>query len=98
MYATVARRKGNEARAQETAHAAQQEFMPKLRGAHGVVSLSLVEDREHGVTTEIILWESKAQADAVQHEHERWVGALDAHGHHLESANHGEAWLFTAQR
>lgn len=98
MYATVERRKVNEARAQETAQAAQEEVTPRLRRAHGFVSLSLVEDREHGMTTEIIIWESKEQADAVQHEHERWVGTLDAHGHHLESANHGEAWVFTAQR
>lgn len=42
------------------------------------------------MNTQIIVWESKAHADAFQHDADSWNRTLDAHGHRPESANRGE--------
>lgn len=93
MYTIVERRKANPARAQETGQQAQREFLPKLQQAPGFVGFYLVEDKEQGVNTAIIVWESKAQADAFQDEAARWMRTLDEHGHQLETSNRGETVL-----
>jgi len=90
MYTMIERRKANQARAQETGQQAQRDFLPKLQQASGFVGFYLVEDKEDGVNTAIIVWESKAQADAFQPEADSWTRTLDAHGHRLETSNRGE--------
>ena len=90
MYTIIERRKMNQARAQETGQQAQRDLLPKLRQAPGFVGFYLVADTEQGVTTAVIVWESKAQADAFQQEADRWTQTLEAHGHRLESSNSGE--------
>lgn len=90
MYTVIERRKANQQRAQETGQQAQVAFLPKLQRAPGFIGFYLVEDKENGVNTAIVVWESKAQADAFQKEAESWARTLDEHGHRLESSNRGE--------
>lgn len=90
MYTIIDRRKVNRARVDETAQAAQSGPTAGLSAASGFVGFYLVEDTEEGVNTQIIVWESKAHADAFQHGMDSWNRTLDAHGHRLESANRGE--------
>ncbi len=89
MYAMVTRRTMNPARAQETRERAASEFWPKLQQAPGFVSFSLIQG-EDGVTTAVVLWESKAQADAFRGEAAGWSRALDEFGHQLETQGGGE--------
>ena len=90
MYTIIERRKVNRARVQETEQAAQGGATSKLRTAAGFVGFSLVEDTGEGVNTQIVVWESKAHADAFQQDADSWNRTLDGHGHRLESANRGE--------
>ncbi len=90
MYTIIERRKVNRARTHETEQAARSGPTAKLPTASGFVGLYLVEDTEEGVNTQIVVWESKAHADAFQHEAESWSRTLDENGHRLESANRGE--------
>lgn len=90
MYTIIERRKANQSRAQETGQQAQREFLPKLQQAPGFVGFYLVEDQENGVNTAIVVWESKAQADAFQQEADSWARTLDEHGHRRETSNRGE--------
>ncbi len=89
MYAIVTRRKMNQARIEETRERAASEFWPKLKQAPGFVSFSLIQG-EDGVTTAVIVWESKDQADAFQGEAQSWARTLDEFGHQLEIQGGGE--------
>jgi len=89
MYAIVNRRRMNQARADETRERAMTEFFPKLQQAPGFVSFSLIQG-ETGINTAVILWESKAQADAFQGEAETWAHTLDEFGRQLEILEGGE--------
>ncbi len=93
MYTIIDRRKANRARVDETVQASQGGATAKLSAASGFVGMYLVEDTEEGVNTQIIMWESKAHADAFKHDTDGWNRTLDAHGHRLESSNRGEAVL-----
>jgi len=93
MYTIIDRRKVNRARVHETARAAQGGPTARLSAASGFVGMYLVEDTEEGVNTQIVVWESKAHADAFQHDADGWNRTLDAHDHRLESANRGETVL-----
>ncbi len=93
MYTIIDRRKVNHARMHETVQASQGGATAKLSAASGFVGLHLVEDTEEGVNTQVIMWESKAHADAFQHDTDSWNRTLDAHGHRLESSNRGETVL-----
>ncbi len=98
MYTIIERRKVNHARVHETEQAAQDGPMSKLPTASGFVGLYLVEDTEAGVNTQIVVWESKAHADAFQQDADSWNRMLDAHGHRLESANRGETVIHVDPR
>lgn len=89
MYAIVTRRRTNPSRVQETLERARREFFPKLQQALGFVSCSLIQG-EDGVNTAVILFESKAHADAFQGEATNWTRTLDEFGHQLESQGAGE--------
>jgi len=88
MYATMGRRTRNEARAKEVREQAQREFFPKLRRAPGFVASYLIADGADNVG--VVLWESKAHADAFKGEAEAWGRTLDEHGIRLVSAGGGE--------
>jgi hypothetical protein len=92
MYAIVTRRRMNEARQQETRELAETDFFPTLRQAPGFVSQTLVLG-EDGLTTGVVVWESKAQADAFADERDRWFRTLDEFGHQLESSTEGEVFV-----
>lgn len=88
MYATMARRTRNEARAKEVTESANRDYLPKLRHAPGFVTGYLIADGADNVAVQI--WESKAHADAFKGEREAWGRTLDEHGIRLVSAGGGE--------
>jgi hypothetical protein len=96
MYAWVERRKVNTASLPETIRRGQLEFFPKLQAAPGFAGFSLVADEANGVNTAIIIWESKAHADAFATENSGWMRQLEALGHPLQSDNRGETVLQVA--
>jgi hypothetical protein len=93
MYTWVERRKVNTARLPETIQRAQAAFFPKLRAAPGFVGFSLVADEANGINTAIIVWESRARADAFEAENSGWMRQLEGLGHPLQSDNRGETVL-----
>ena len=90
MYTLVERRKVNPERMQETVQRAQSTFFPKLQQAPGFTGFSLVADEATGINTAIIVWESKAQADAFDAENSAWMRTLEEFGHPQQSDNRGE--------
>jgi len=74
----------------ETVQRAQSEFFPKLQAAPGFIGFYLVSDEPKGVNTAIVVWESKAHADAFDVIGAPWRKALDDLGHALQSDNTGE--------
>ncbi|MEO8715496.1 MAG: hypothetical protein ABI369_10820 [Acetobacteraceae bacterium] len=90
MYTMVERRQNNPARLQETIERAHAEYFPKLQRAPGFVGFSLVPEEATGINTAIVVWESKAHADAFMPEVERWMRVLDEYGHTIQSDNRGE--------
>ncbi len=90
MYTLVERRKINVDRLQETIERAQREFFPQLQAAPGFIGFYLVADEVNGINTAIIVWESKAQADAFEAEYSPWLRTLEELGHALQSDNRGE--------
>jgi hypothetical protein len=90
MYTWIERRKVNPERLQETIQHAQSEFFPKLQHAPGFTSFHLVADEANSINTAIIVWESKAQADAFSGENSGWMRTLENFGHTIQSDNRGE--------
>jgi hypothetical protein len=90
VYTEVERRSANQASMDETVQRAQSEFFPKLQAAPGFIGFYLVSDEPNGVNTAIIVWESKADADAFDVIGAPWRQALDDLGHALQSDNTGE--------
>ena len=90
MYTIVERRTVNLERLQETDQRAQSEFFPKLQQAPGFIGFYLVADEANDINTAVIVWESKARADAFDDVYSRWREALDQYGHIVESDNRGE--------
>ncbi len=90
MYAHVARRKINEARRQESREYGEREFLPKLRGAPGFVTMYLIDEGDADLV--VVIWESKAQAQAFGKEKEReaWKQTLVEHGHQTLHSGGGE--------
>lgn len=93
MYTWVERRKVNPERLQETIQRGQRDFFPKLQAAPGFAGFYLVADEANGINTAIIVWESKAQADAFETEIRRWMETLEELGHALQSDNRGDIVL-----
>lgn len=90
VYTIVERRKINRERMQETVQRAQSEFFPELQRAPGFVGFYLVTDEGNGINTAVIVWESKAQADAFDTAGAGWQQTLEELGHTLQSDNRGE--------
>lgn len=90
MYTVVERRTINPERLQETIQRAQRDFFPKLQAAPGFNGFHLVADEANGINTAILVWESKAQADAFESENSGWLQTLEEYGHTLQSDNRGE--------
>ncbi len=90
MYTIIERRKVNPERLQETTQRAESDFFPKLRAADGFTGFYLVPDEAQGIYTAIVVWASKAQADAFEAESSAWQRTLEQHGHAHQSANRGE--------
>ncbi len=90
MYTIVERRKVNPETIQETMQRGQSEFFPKLQAAPGFTGFYLVADEANGINTAIIVWESKAQADAFETANSGWMRTLEELGHALQSDNRGE--------
>ncbi len=90
MYTIVERRKVNPETMQETIQRGQGEFFPHLQAAPGFTGFYLVADEANGINTAIIVWESKAQADAFDAANSSWMQKLEALGHPLQSDNRGE--------
>lgn len=89
MYALVTRRRMNRAQAQATRARAAREFWPLLQQAPGFVSFTLIEG-DDGANTGLIVFEDKAQLDAIREQAEAWQQSLDADGHQLEHQHEGE--------
>jgi hypothetical protein len=98
MYTVVERRKVNVERLQETTQRAQSEFFPRLQAAPGFIGFYLVADEANGINTAVIVWESKAQADAFEAENSRWLRTLEELGHTLQSDNRGETVITVEAR
>jgi heme-degrading monooxygenase HmoA len=90
VYTEVERRGVNAETIDETIRRGQVEFFPKLQAAPGFIGFSVVSDEENALNTAIIVWESKADADAFDLVGEFWRRALDDLGHPLQSDNRGE--------
>ncbi len=88
MYATVNQRKMNEAKRQETRQQAEREFFPQLRQAPGFVTMYLIAEEEANLA--VVIWESKAQADAFGKVGEGWMKTLEEHGHQMQRSGGGE--------
>jgi heme-degrading monooxygenase HmoA len=91
MYAYITRRKRNPSRIEEVRQLAQRDYVPKLRQAPGFISSTLIHG-DDGVTTGVVLWESKEQADAFMQGEEgtRWQRTLDEYGSVFENRWTGE--------
>ncbi len=99
MFTIVERRTVNPERLHETDQRARSEFYPQLQQAPGFISFSLVADATNGITAAVIIWNSKAQADAFDDVYSRWRQVLDQLGHVVQSDNRGETVLtLDAQR
>ena len=99
MYTVVERRTTNRESLQETGERAQSEFFPKLQQAPGFIGFYLVADEANGINVAVIVWESKAQADAFEAVYSGWVQTLEQLGHTLQSENRGETVItFEPQR
>ena len=90
MYTWIERRQNNPMRLHETIERAHTDYFPILQRAPGFVSFSLVPEESTGINTAIVVWESKAQADAFLPELNRWMRVLDEYGHVVQSDNRGE--------
>lgn len=91
MYTIVERRKANPERMQETVQRARTEFFPPLQAAPGFVGFYLVADEPNGINTAVIVWESKAQAEAFDNKVGKgWQQTLEQLGHTVQSENRGE--------
>ena len=90
MYTIVERRHTNFPRLQETLQRAQSQFFHKLQQASGFTSFYLVTDEVSGINTAIIVWATKAQADAFEEENSNWKRTLEDLGHSLQTDNRGE--------
>lgn len=90
MYTIIERRKINPGTIQATVQRAQAEFFPKLQAAPGFNSFYLVSDEANGINTAVVVWESKAQADAFDGVNSGWLRTLEELGHTLQSDNRGE--------
>jgi hypothetical protein len=96
MYTWIERRKVNIERLPETMQRAQSDFFPKLQQAHGFSSFYVVADQENGINTAIVIWESKAHADAFADANSGWMQTLEQFGHTLQSDNRGEMVIHLA--
>jgi len=93
MYTEIERRTINQATIQETIERAQKEFFPKIQQAPGLIGFYLVSDEENSINTAVIVWESKAHADAFEEAEKadgNWRQTLDQLGHIVKSDNRGE--------
>ena len=90
MYTIVERRTVNPATIEETIRRGQSEFFPRLLAAPGFAGFSLVADEPNGTNTAIIVWESKAQADAFEAAYSGWMQRLEEFGHTVQTENRGE--------
>jgi len=82
----------NEARVQETRELAMRDYQPLVQRAPGFVSFTLVRD-EGGINIAIVLFESKAHADAFEGEGERWRRKLAEMGHQIDTRESGEVTM-----
>ena len=96
MYTWIERRKVNIERLPETMQRAQSDFFHKLQQAPGFSSFSVVADQENGINTAIVIWESKAHADAFTDANSGWMQTLEQFGHTLQSDNRGEVVIHLA--
>ncbi len=92
MYTIVERRKVNAERLPETMERAQTDFFPKLQQSPGFISFYVVADEPNNSNVAIIVWESKAHADAFEEEgiYSSWMRTLEEFGHSMLSKNRGE--------
>ena len=90
MYTFIYRRRVNRERLHDTQARAQREFFPKLQQAPGFIGFYLVADQATNLNISIVVWESKAHADAFQPQVDQWTRVLESLGSHEESSNHGE--------
>jgi heme-degrading monooxygenase HmoA len=90
VYTMVERRIANTETMEETVQRAGSEFFPKLQAAPGFIGFYLVSDEPNGINTAIVVWESKAAAEAFDAASSAWLKALDELGHTLQSENRGE--------
>ncbi|MDQ2745169.1 MAG: hypothetical protein M3Z66_23135 [Chloroflexota bacterium] len=90
MYTTIERRKMNHERLPETMQRAQAEFFPTLQSAPGFVGFYLVADTEKGINSAIVVFEDRAQAEAIGQTASGWMQALDEMGHTVQTRNGGE--------
>jgi heme-degrading monooxygenase HmoA len=98
MYTVVERRKMNAERYHEAGQRARSEYFPQLQAAPGFIGFYLVEDEANGINTAVIVWESKAQADAFEPENSRFMRTLEEMGHTLQSDNRGETIITVEAR
>ncbi len=91
MYTVIERRKVNPDGAQETMQRAQAEFFPRVQKAPGFIGLYLVPDETSGITTAVLVFQSKEQLNAMEAEYgSAWQRALDEMGNELVSEDRGE--------
>lgn len=92
MYAVYTQRKMDPAHAQEARQRAEKDFFPKLQQAPGFVSFHLIQG-DDGANLAVVVWESRAAADAFRPESERWFEVLDQMGHQLQHRGRGEVLI-----
>ena len=98
MYAVITRRTSNPAQQAKARERGAKEYLPQLQRAPGFRDFYLVPG-EDGVNTAVVVWESKAQADAFLPQSQAWMQALEEMGLRSESRTAGEvATHVTAQR
>ncbi len=90
VYTMIERRGVNAASVDETVQRAEVEFFPKLQAAAGFIGFYLVADEVNDVNTAIVVWESKADAEAFDPTGSPWMQALAELGHAVQSENRGE--------
>ena len=89
MYAIVTRRRINQPRMQETLDLARSEYFPTMTQIPGFVSFTMLQDND-GVSTTIVLFESREHAAGARAASDAWTRKLDEHGHEFESQTAGE--------
>jgi heme-degrading monooxygenase HmoA len=90
MYTVVERRKTNPDTIQQTAERAGRELFPQMQASDGFVGFYVVNDEAQGEHVVIMVWQTKAQAEAFLAAEQDWMKVPGEMGQELLTTNTGD--------